>query len=77
MKEKQEEEGWPRCPKEFPYYRTNWGSNDFYDKPFDWHDEESEYDRKVEEYRQWFSSIGTGTGSGTQSNKSSIAYFYY
>jgi hypothetical protein len=40
-------ENWKERPKEVPHYKDAWSIGDRYDKPLDWAQQCSEYDRKV------------------------------
>jgi hypothetical protein len=54
MKQRKETvtEGWLKSPKEVPYYRDSWSWGDRYNKPLDWYQQESEYDKKGANYEE-------------------------
>jgi hypothetical protein len=43
--------GWPVHPKETPYYKNDWTHSDFFEKPYDWREQESGYNIPMNNYK--------------------------
>jgi hypothetical protein len=44
--------GWPSHSKEVPFYQHGWTPSNFFDKPYDWREQEDIYDKQVKNYRR-------------------------